>query len=320
MSCICRRITEPISFTVDSISHLDLPTALSWTVTCVHLCHFFGRAVSRLELREQHPGLYLAGALMNARYGDVGFLKATAQIVRVARVLFSTVEAGGELVHSFDRLREAFSCPKCNVLSYEGNRLTNPGWRGQEGQAPSFLFLPWPIALIVSTIAVVVMRIVEIASRIWKLNLCLFDLYDSIWMTPFEQSSAIEDLFIELGQIVDQFASPERKLAQAVAYHREWIDQLLHLIKIDWSAERIVSLLNSFADKTEGIVKACSGPIQGIADMAQGTAMVASALTIGDSSEASQPTPPDAQQIWRYSHETYSSAPCTSKSKPGNGT
>lgn len=279
MGCLCRSISEPFEFSFDTISHLQLPQAASLAVKTIHVCHFLGRAISRLELRHQHPGLYLAGVVANAHLGDTVFLKVAAQIVRIAQVFFSVVEEGGKLVHSWTRLWDAFSPPQWICVPYMGNRLASDEWNLQEGLAPSVLFLPWPVALIASRVMLVVMRIAEVVSHIWKLNLFLFDLYDAVWLNPHSQSEVIEDLFMNLHDIADQWMSRERRLAQAVDAHRLWIDGLLKLAKVDWSAETLVRLLNGFADQVEGVTQVCAAPAQAIVAMAKGSTAVSAALS-----------------------------------------
>ena len=285
MVCVCRSISEPFEFSVEAISHLQLPQAASLAVTCVHLCHFLGRALSRLELRQRHPGLYLAGVLANAQLGDTGFLKVTAQIVRIAQVFFSTVESGGKLVHGCNRLWDAISAPKWISVPYMENRLAREEWDLQEGRAPSVLFLPRPLALIASSVMLVVMRIVEVMFYIWQLNLCLFELYDAIWIDPHSQSEAIDDLFINLHDIADQFISRERRLSQAVAAHSQWIDELLKIVKVDWTAERLVSTLNGFADQAEGIAGVCAVPAYAMVEMVKGSSSITAAMTTSYSSK-----------------------------------
>jgi hypothetical protein len=291
MGCICRSVPEPFEFSDDAISHLQLPQVASFAVKCVHFCHFYGRSLTRLELRGQHPGLYLAGAFAHAQYGDTGFLKVTAQIIRVAQVLFMTVEESGKIVHSCKRLGDAIHGQQWISVPYMENRITDEKWNLQEGRAPAVLFLPWPVSYIASRIMLVVMRIVEIISHIWQLNLLLLDLYDAIWMNPYTQAQAIEDVFINAQAVADQFVSRERHLARAVDAHRLWIDELLKLVKVDWSAARLVEVLNSFADKAEGVVQACAAPAQAIVQMARGSSMIATELATNYSSNKSGARP-----------------------------
>jgi hypothetical protein len=285
MGCICRSISEPFEFSVDAISHLQLPKAASLAVECVHICHFLGRALSRFELRQRHPGLYLAGVLTNAKFGDFVFLKVAAQIVHLAQVFFSIVEEGGMLVHSCNRLWKAIFPPKWIAVPYMENRLTREEWNLQEGRAPSVLFLPWPVAFIASNIMLVVMRIVEVVSHIWQLNLYLFDLYDAVWMNSRLQSEAIDDLFMNLHDIAGQFLSRERRLSQAVAAHGQWIDRLLKVMKVDWTAERLEAILNGFADQAEGIGTVCALHGQAMGEMVKGSSSIATALITNYSSE-----------------------------------
>ncbi len=301
MGCICRSVLEPFDFSVDTISHLQLPQAVSLVVKGVHICHFLGRAVSRLELRQHHPGLYLTGVLTNAQLGDTTFVKVAAQIVRVAQVLFSVVEEGGRLVHSCNRLLESCSLPTWISIPYMGNRLASKEWDLQEGRAPSVLFLPWPLAVIASRIMLIVMRIAAVASHIWQLSLFLFELNDAVLINPYTQSEVIDDLFLNLQDISDQFISKERRLSQAVAEHRQWIDELMKLARVDWSAEKLVSILNGFAEKVEGIANACAAPVQSLGLIAKGASAVASALTTGYSSK------PTSVQHGSSEHAEYNS-------------
>lgn len=284
MACICRTIESPCSFSIEAISHLQLPEGVSYAVQCVHLCHFFGRALTRLELRQQNPGLYLAGALANAKFGDHGFLKTVAQIVRIAQVLFATVEEAGELVNSCDRLYASLSFPRWIALPYMRNRLAHPEWRSQEGRAPSILFLPGPVAIVAAVIMLVVLRIGDIVTHLWRLNLCLFDLYDSIWMDPHSQSEMIDDLFLNLHDMADQFLSRERRLARSVAFHRQWVDELLKMAHVNWSAGQLVTTLDGFANQIEGAAGVYAPPIRAMTEMAKSSSAVASALATGYSS------------------------------------
>jgi hypothetical protein len=284
MECIRRSICEPFSFSVDAIAHLDLPTAASWAVRCVHFCHFLGRSLSRLELRRCHPGLYLGGVLANAHYGDTAFLKVAAQLVRLAQVFFSAVEESGKLVLSLNRLQDsmAFSAPM--AIPYARNRLLHEQWPHQEGKAPSVLFLPWPINFIASRLLLAARRIAEVAVRIWHLNLCLFDLYDAVWMNPQSRSESMDDIFINLSDIADQCMSRERRLSQAIAAHAQWIDKMLKIVRVDWTATKLAAILNEFADRAETIGRVGAVPGEAMKTMATGSLAVARAMVTNYSS------------------------------------
>lgn len=271
-------MTASFEFSHEAIGRLQLPEPIGVAVTCVHLCHFFGRTLRRLDVRQQHPGLYLAGVLANARFGDSRFLKMAAQVVRIAQVLLKTVEESGRLVHSCQRLADSLHTPKRITLFYMTNRLSHEKWPSQEGRAPSVLFLPTPVAVVASSLMVIVMRIVEIVSHIWRLNLCLFDLYDAVCLDPHSQSEVIDDVFLNLRDIAGQFMSRERRLAHAVASHRQWIDELLKLSHVEWSAHNLAATLNSFADQVEGLSAVSAVPVHTVSQMAQGSLALSAAL------------------------------------------
>jgi hypothetical protein len=263
---------------MDAIAHLQLPSVAAWAVRSVHICHFLGRALSRLELRRQNPGLYLAGVLTNARFGDREFLRVAAQLVRLAQVFFSVVEESGKLVQSSHRLSDSFSFLMPLSIPYAQNRLARKQWALQEGHAPSVLFLPWPVNYVASRVMLIAMRIAEIVSCIWQLNLLLFDLYDTVWMDPYTRASAIDDLFINFQEVAEQFVSPERRLSRAIAAHGLWVDELLKIVHVNWTAEKLALILNEFADRAEGVGRIFAVPAQAIATMAQGSSAITSAM------------------------------------------
>jgi hypothetical protein len=253
MGFIIRQMGEPFFPPIDAISFLHLPSPISLVVRSLHGVHFFSRAVRRLEIRQQHPGLYLAGVFFNARYGDTEFLKVTAQVVRIARIFLSLVEQSGQIARDWERLKAAFRVPQLIAVPYGVNRMNARRWKHQEGKAPPHLFLSWPAAIVLSPCTLVSMRVGKLVQDIWELNMHLFDLYDAIQMDPHTRAAAIEELFIDVGQMADDVVGPERRLSKAVREHQRWVDEVLKMLHVKGSAQELADVLDLFADRSRTI-------------------------------------------------------------------
>jgi hypothetical protein len=262
MAGICSALFEPVSVSMNAVSCLQLPTPISLAVKGLHCCHFFGKTMYRLEARYQHPGLYVAGVIAHAHFGNEEFFQMVAQIVRVARIFLFLVEDAAAIVHSCHRLKEAFVRSQGVTTYYTVSRLTSPRWAKQEGSAPSMLFLPWPLALLVSQCMLVSMRVSTVIQQIWQLNMHLFDMDEALKMDPQTRASAIDDLFVDLGTMVNDEIGKERKLSKAVQEHGQWIDEVLRLLRVNWSAQEVAKALDQLADQAVAIGQtraACAG-------------------------------------------------------------
>ena len=280
MGPICREISASLAFPMDAISFLNLPQPVSLVVRAVHLCNFFGRSIARLEIRQQHPGLYLAGVFANARYGDAEFLRVAAQIVCIAKTFLSVAEDGAQIIHGCSRIDDSLLLTKRIVLPYAENRLTSDRWSAQEGRTLPLLFLPWPVAHILSHAILLPKRVIGVIQDIWNLNMHLFDMYDAIQMNPHSRSAAIDDLFIDVGDMVGQVIGRERRLSKAVGEYRPWVDAVLRLMGVDSSAQKIIGILDRFADQAQEIKERGEAPAHAAMEVMKGASAVISSFVV----------------------------------------
>lgn len=256
MGCVLREVVSAFELPTTTLSELHFPPMLSRAVGAIHLCHYMGRVLFRFETRTRAPIQYMAGVVTNAVYGDNRFVQVVAQIVAVARELFAIIEEGGGVLVRWQGVWSACSLPSLPSLVFAENRLIG-GVRIDELVDRLSTFL----SIAVSALQLIALRVAELVAAVWCLNLHLFAMYDAIWLNPNSRSAAIDDVFINLGEVADHIMGTERQLLKAVTEYRALVDTVFQLVHSDCSAQMIIDRLAKIASGVEGVRKLYEEPI-----------------------------------------------------------
>jgi hypothetical protein len=271
-------LSSPYNLPLQAISDLGLPSPVSGALSVLHFCHYVGREIFRLEFRTQAPAQYLAGVLLNAQYGQQAFVQVVAKVVLIAKECLGVIEEGGRVTRSIEALWESLVLPRTISLLYSAQRfaLSDPEVDGTS--KPWFSQFWWPISIVVARINLVARRIFDLLAGCWRLHFYMWGLSEALGADPHILSEAIDDLLVNLGEVADQVGGREGRLARAVAQYRPWIDRVLQLMGINWSAQAIVNTLEGWASGMGHVSSALAIPAQGAADAWKGACSIVSTL------------------------------------------
>lgn len=240
-----------------AIARLNLPPAVLLALRTIHCCQFIGRKVWQLQLRSNYVGAYVAGVLLNERYGGNELLRVTAQIIQTSRIFLSITEDSADLAREVVLLKRAFRIPVFSTAPMAVERLSQEEWMSQEGKSLPMHFLPWPIVLVGRCVGGPLLHLLRVARQTWRLGLRLFELHDCLNMGPHGRSAAVDDLFIELQQILSQAVGGEGRLAQAIETHGRWLEPLLATLGVRTTVDGLVRALRSVSSTVEEVSATC---------------------------------------------------------------